>query len=73
MSFAFIKVRYQNVIYICSDVKIRLFRSASPPQEDVCQRVEDDVNDSHEDDVGPEIALVKVVLVQYVGALGKAG
>lgn len=60
---------------ICSgDVKIiRLFRSASSPQENVCQRVKGDVNGSHEDDVGPEIALVEVVAVQHLGALGEAG
>lgn len=59
---------------ICSSsVKICLFRSASPPQEDICQQVKDGVNGSHEGDVGPEVALVEVVAVQHLDTFGEAG
>lgn len=60
------------LIIVRSSVGGRLFRSASFPQKDVRQEMENDVNDSHEKDVGPEVALVEVVTVQHLGAFGEA-
>lgn len=51
----------------------RLSRSASLPQKDACQQVENDVDDDHENNVRPEIVLVKVVAIQHLGAFGQTG
>lgn len=62
------------VSYVIIDtlvVKIRLFRFASLPQKDICQGVENDIYDDHKDDIGPKIALVKVVTVQNLSAFGE--
>lgn len=47
-------------------------RGASFPQEDVSREMEDRVSDDHEDDVEPEVALVEVVALQHLVALGEA-
>lgn len=52
---------------------VHLSRSASSPQKDVGQQMEDDVNDGHEDDVGPKVALIEIVAVQDLGSFGEAG
>jgi len=35
--------------------------------------MEDDVNDSHKDDVGPKVVLVEIVAIQHLGSFGEAG
>lgn len=35
--------------------------------------MKDDVNDSHENDVGPKVALVEIVAVQHLSSFGEAG
>jgi hypothetical protein len=35
--------------------------------------MEDDVNDDHKNDIRPEVALVKIITIQHLGAFGETG